>query len=736
MWLALALALASALAVETPSVGHVVMAPSSDARIRVMPRTDPQMVQVGVFDNVLDLEPQVKMVAAQWLLDLKAQSAGSGVWFLTFYVENDTINVTWEPLEDGRIRFDLTPTFDRDGVPDVRKWTLDQLITGEHERVILPPPNRAPLPLAGALNASLSDPSSALMRIPDWSELELPTVSRELKLPAPKPTWADVSQYRRLMIDPKTRHDRPVATYRLATTLSQLNHDREALVYAEQLLDSSEEFPADLIHATVGKIAVNSSDWDLARESCQTAHVNGAPPTWILDCMGAVSLATGSPPPAETAAAILQHQVDPLSRILAAQLLLIDGRNRDASLVLQQLLPAISSSDALAEWEGRAVMLLGDAFYGAGEVRAADEAWAAVSHRHAMYPIAQVRRIMADMAMEPVSKWQQFQLELNPLVNRPPPQDPNALRAWAEAHFLLSQLHELHGSPIQAIEHTGHILSALPEARTDIPTLERLAGICDAQLSWLDRSQDHMGQLGFFQDCWRSELINVTDNTEHMGRIAQLFEDAGLLTDALEVTRDRVSVHTRHYREDPETLLYLAHLYARMNLDMDATATLLYVEDSDNPPDRDRLALARADVYGWLGKADLERDAWERLLTTDHRDQARVRLALLDAEAGTCLTAIDNLPIEPDLTDPLGVRIVEARVRCLVSDSAFDQALLEANVLASSPHPGVAERGAYLVAVAAQRGRLDADVDVAILRAVRDAQVAAESVISEADIRR
>ena len=108
----MSLLMATAFAAQTPSVGHVVLAPSADARIRILPRTDPQWVQVGIFENVLDLEPQVTQVAAQWLLDLKAESIGSGAWFLTFYVENEHIDVDWRELEDGRVRFELAPNHD------------------------------------------------------------------------------------------------------------------------------------------------------------------------------------------------------------------------------------------------------------------------------------------------------------------------------------------------------------------------------------------------------------------------------------------------------------------------------------------------------------------------------------------------------------------------------------------------------------------------------------------------
>jgi len=147
------------------------------------------------------------------------------------------------------------------------------------------------------------------------------------------------------------------------------------------------------------------------------------------------------------------------------------------------------------------------------------------------------------------------------------------------------------------------------------------------------------------ESVWSSDFRNVVQDWTYMARIAEAYEQLGLPNRAVVVLRDAVSMLVAEGEDDPEVVLHLAQLYFDTSYLEDGLRSLSYLlQMKPNRATKGKAYMLAANIHEAAGDdiaaaSELRKAA----LMPEHRVEATVSLAVMDAEAGRCARSSSTL---------------------------------------------------------------------------------------------
>ncbi len=663
----------------------LALAVTPGARAELLPSTQPGVLEVAVTDNRVSLHGQLQEIRSSGNLylpgvrDYEAISLGGGRSFLRIRLSDATQQAD-VAVVDGRLVVRFTPTAGS-GTSESSETApffgpfegplpVSVLATDPPARRPAMPPSRPLVPLLGDASYTRIDPLDVPLdrtSHPAGDGIWVPPVPEEGPTAAlhrsPDDWWA-IDGYRELLTTGVP--DATVETsarLRLAQAHLRLGMPHEADYYLRSVLaaETNVALPAD-VHLLAAQARLGLGDWEGARAHCVAASDLGAPPAWVLPCLGALAFETGVPAPTDVGRAI--GALEPtdgnpthgVHLLLAAQLLASDHRYGEAARLAERAIDALKA-DISADLAGPATrdhlahawLTLGDARYLQADDEGATSAWTQAS-RLGMPRLARLRRGMRELASQPRRTWGQS----IPWLDR---QTRDGSPVAVEAHYLLAQIETAYSDPAGAARRYSQIWDLDPERtlRSDVP--ERQLEACEGRLMELAHDQRWADTLVFAKSCWRPELDWLAADTRAQESLADAWDGMGLVDPALKHQRRAVQVRNQLGRDDLPSLLDLADLYTRSGRPQEALETVEYIGSSIPAAQRGdpRIGLVEAEAWAALGEPDRalrllvrgERASVERHPGVAAR--ATTLAALLEARRGRCdraLPRLEDLPLD------------------------------------------------------------------------------------------
>lgn len=689
MWLLLAALSWPALAQEDElPVGSLVIDTSRTARLEVVPRTDPQLVEIVITGNAKPVDLQLDEQRTAHVRDAWAVTAGSGTWFATLVVTSPNIAV--DARRDALGRWVLhTEERPRSQVVDAPPPpSVDALVADAVPRTPARPPSIPLLPLLGDVWGPRMDARHVRLPVGPWK----PDVS---PVPDEEASQGLIDALRRALVLEEDPERRTFLMQRLGVAYQELGLHREARFYFDEVALQKTDWPRDAVRVHQADASLATGRWEAAMEHCRSARAAGADDATTLACLGGVSLATGAPAPTWTGRALVKASEVPEHRLLAAQLLILDNRFAEAR-------PLVEGLEGLSpELRRYRDATLGDVYLALGDLEAARGAWRDVGTRGLLGDLAEQRARLIRMSKEPPATWA---AELPALEKTGREGGP----AGAEALQVAAQVANTYDEAEVAARHLTTLVDRWPDiaARSDIP--QRLLDVCDRRIQNLQRADRLIEAVGFYRDCWRDELDPLVYDISTQRQVAATFRSLGLWEPALEAQRDVTAALARDDREEVLPLLELARLYVRVERPVEALETVAYASRLPGAGEhRGLLALVSGLAHHANGELDAALRDWARASTDpEARVEARVHRALALAEAGRCAEAQPVLaPIAKadEILDEHDITVPDARLaiaRCLVDQGRADEALAMASSLGDS-RGDWAVQARWLAAVAA-----------------------------------
>ncbi len=649
------------LATAWAANGVVILKPTPGATVSVFPQTDPQRVEWAVYGNNELLNEQLGGLVEN-VVDTGAQSVGNGTWVVTAWLEEGVTargNYQWEReylvllVELGEP--DLLPVQDAPSV--------EELLAGEVEQPTVP--SVAALhPLQGLASTANIDPTKWTFASTPWPAPDAP--DGEI-------SWEQVDLLRKILTEADSRSARTAALYRLGQLHAALGYPREASYYFDRARNSGaplQDVALDQANARFG-----SGAFEEARPLCQDAFSGGAPDKEVLECLGLLSLATGSPAPAPTGRALVRASGQPETLLLAAQLLQVDGYHREALPLLEAIVEARSTVREAA-WAS-----LGDARLYLGDHDGARNAWRWASSGELGKVTWLRQRTLMIMTQGPAA----WPGEMPDFYVRSDDTGP----VGADALYLLAQMTETLGDLDAAAEHYHELLRRYPERSLKTDVGQRHWRVVSQRMEDLQRQDRALELAAFYEDTWDPSLVEIIEDPTPMAWVAQAYETLGLPDRALDVQRDLFAVNMRLDRKDPDNLLHLAQLYERTDHCSDALETLDWMRRSGIPTElQGAVHLLEGDCHAGLGEEAQAMSSWRQAAQSPElRKTATARMALADAEAGRCTTAIPALQgLAASRPEPPEVE--EGRVHLALAVCLDEQGDLEATAQAAKQAAG------------------------------------------------
>lgn len=625
----LALLLVTALAQESV----LVFRTSPGARVESLPTVDPDMFELAVYENRVNIHEQIP-ISARHIKDIESVSVGAGTSYVRFHTDRSDLELTAEKVPEG-LRLVFVPGEERE--PEVTFEPAPyEVITGENPPVrrIAALPDVPILPFTSSARTYRWDPWTIPMGIEGWTGGEDELLPEELQ--SPPASWEAADGYRAVLTGAGSNTDRRMARLLLAETYLSKGIPHEAAYYLDDVVDRTGPWHPSLPHLLMAKAQVGKGDYDEAAEHCRAAAGERGPELTVLRCLGVVALQTGRPAPRHIALAIEERATDGRSLLLAAELMLADNDYEAAHRIA-----TAAVSDLRGREKGRGFLALGDAAYFTGQREPAKEAWT-VAARYGFPHLVRTRRLMAQLAEEPRRTWQRHVPYLERVARW-------GGEAGVEAHYLLGQIAESFPDPETAARHYHAVWDASPQTAmaSDIP--ERLVGMCTRYVDHLEEGERWTDLAIFSSTCWRPDLDLLAADTALSESWAKAYTELGLVDEALKVQRRVVRVRNELDTEEVGPLIDLAALYTRSGRPREALETVEYVRERLKRPASDdpRLLLRSAEAYAALGETKPARALWTSALGSEvTRDRARRALGLLDAYEGRCTSALRRLTEE------------------------------------------------------------------------------------------
>ena len=378
----------------------MVLPTSSGAQVRVLPRTDPEVVEVGVYENHVYAKDEVGTWRADGLRSARLDDVGGGIEFVVLRVANPSLTVEVHPIDEHHVELRLVPGHPEVVAPHAAP-TLEALLADPARRPAARP-DRALLPLMRDARPYGLDPSTLRLEIPE--EPLDPRLIGVLGLEA-EPTLEEIERYRTLLVrteDPGLLRE---LNRRLGAAHAALKMSREAVYYFERAIDLGVATPA--LELARADAAFRTRDWATARDACEAAAaLPDASAEEVLVCLAVLSEATLRPAPAETARALALVAERRTARFLVGDLLLKDGYGDEALPWLQG-----AATDFRGQSQEVAWLAAGDAALIAGDLDAAQLAYHRARHG-VLDPILTLRETVVAMSKDGARNWSAWVPEL------------------------------------------------------------------------------------------------------------------------------------------------------------------------------------------------------------------------------------------------------------------------------------------------------------------------------------
>lgn len=656
------------------------------ATVEVLPRIEPDILELAVIDNRVSLHRQLpKKAFVPWVRDMEALSVGGGRTYMRIRVSRENVAVV-PRMDDQGILLRLEP-----GEPP-EYGPLDVPVPDRHlfydppPRRPVRPPERPLVPLIGDASLARIDPTEVPIETPSWAPS--PTEVLGELLTVDPVDWQSVDGYRRVLTESPKPEQQLAARYRLAQAHLALQLPREADYYISAVLeDDTVDWPADAVHLVAAQAKIGLGEWESAREHCVEAARAGADRKWTLPCLGAVSFATGNPAPTDVARAIgsMEEPGSAEHLVLAAQLLASDHRYDEAERIAKRALKRSEEPDA------RAWLTLGDAQYLQENDDSAADSWTHAS-RLGLGPIVAVRRAMLELSASPRRSWGKKIPWLDGVTQAA--NEPAAI----EAAYVLAQIELAYSDPEGAAQRYAHIWDTDPELalRSDIP--ERQLEACEGRILDLAAEERWADEVVFAKSCWRPALDFLAADTSVQESLADAWQGLGLDGPALTHQRRAVAVRNQLDRDTVDSLQRLAELYTRTGRPKEALETVAYVRARLPAPERDdpRLLLREAEAHLAMDAEPLALAALARAERLDPVKTEATRLhGLLDATAGRCVDALRRLAPFEDSGSLL------ARSRCHLELGDLDAAARDSELALASTSDELQAEAAWIRAATA-----------------------------------
>lgn len=590
----------------------------ANASVRRLPRAGTGVVEMVVRGVDVNLRARLTGNTPQ-IEGMDAVNQGGGVWLVRMTLRRSDLDVV-PRIDNGALVFDIVPRQDNPLRLRIDAPTLDQLVRDE-----LPPTPPAQDPpshfrflpgdaLAQPLNSWEYEPE--LVRTP------------ELMFEA---NWDRVDQARLAMLAaaPGSRQHQEQLYY-LGYYYLELGFGREAHHYLSLLSQAPGPVAQKDIALERARAAQAVGRFDEARAWYKEAHFLGADHDSIVEGLALISLATGTPARAPTARLLWSSTSATGPLLLAAELLQMDGRVAESRHILEAV-----GEDVEGAARQRWALRLGDARFYDGEYQGAVNAWAQAETD--MRSVRQLFFRLHKSGGDP-SKWAK---EIPSLVQASMPRTD----AGAEALYLLSQIDREIMAAEDAINDLAVLLQRHPQKAEGSDVPERFWAIYSQYIGELAGAERWFDIAAIHETVWHKSVRRAVSDPRGLLHVARAYEEVGLPERAVVVLRDAVSVLVASGVDDPALVFRLAELYGQVNNWADGLATLDYLDEMGAAlEDPGQVPMLRARLHEGAGNLPAARTAL-RVAIADprHRDEAQLRLGVIDAEDGQCARAVPTL---------------------------------------------------------------------------------------------
>lgn len=674
MWWFWSLAFAKPLLLQT----------SAGARVEVLPRTQPDVVEVAIYDNRAYLRRDVASWRDDGMWTARLDDVGGGVEFIVVNLRRSAFVPKVRAVDKRTWEIRLVP-----GTPDLVPAnpvpTIDELLADPPRRP-MPLPDRALLPLLGDARTYGLDPTTIRLSPPD------PDVSVQywsvLGSPAPA-SWDEVERLRSLLLTVK---DPPVLGElyrRLGDAHSALAMPREAIYYYGKAVESGGPSPSVLLARADAALRIRN--WKVARSSCgDAARLAAANPDRggegaeepglsfdvdvyeeVLTCLSVLSLATQHPAPALTGRALAAVATRQSSKFLAGDLLLRDGYVEEAWPLVAGAAPYLRGDSRQVAWlaVGDAAVLRGDletamaAYQGGGAGRLRD--------------LMAIRQDLVAMSVDGVRRWSSW---VPKLIDWGEGGGIAAPDAW----FLLAQVHERYSDPASAASALAALWDVHPRGRTSADIGERLVDACGRRVAELARDERDAEVVEAWSSCWRPGLGQFVDDASLLGPVALAFSRLGFEQRALDVQQQLSESLALQGLEDVDSLVRLAQLQLPTEPEQ-ALDTIAYtLKRAPDALQRAQLRLVEGNARAATGDDAGARAAWARVVAPPAlAAEARLAAARHALRSGDCRLAVATLGprltagrVEDDVQGDLELRVAQCQVTLGADEEALRFAAL------------------------------------------------------------
>lgn len=619
------------------------------ATVEVLPSVEPGRVEILVHGGDRELQSLFRGAPADGVRTGRITDLG-GHQVVTVWMQSPTDTLALLRVEEGwegvAVPLSKAPTHSSRASPVECAGT----------------PGTPLVPLRGADMVQDYPADTFVLTSPRWEAAEPSAVS-----------WARVTALRAELFGREERAEPdPRALYELGAQHRELGHLREAVYYFDSAATAGA--PGGLAQIQRAGALLTLHAWSDARGAAEVAAKAGAPDHAALTVLATVSMLTGDPLPVSTGRALAQSLAAPEPSLLAGALLLRAGCWTEAAPVLERALPMDGERGALAR------LLLADARLLAGDIDGADTVLGDLPADGAPAQwkgLARARTRLLALVRQSPNLWPAQVPTLERLAASPGRSSADVRSGddveAAEALFLLGQIGDRLGNDDLALGALGSLiqlrrglLAGEPGARLLAVWTRRVTGLLDDERD-IDALATHLA-------AWRPGLtVHMTDPAP-LAAVAAAYVRVGLYDEALDTLGVVAEVEGRRALDDRGTILSVAEIYRRIGRPTQALDALDFLATRRADPAivvnaailRGRVLLDQGDVEG-------ARAVWSAVIAPPAAAvEARLRIALVDAEAGRC-GGVDLLSSAALPADLAPGRVAISRAACLATAVRFDE---------------------------------------------------------------
>jgi tetratricopeptide (TPR) repeat protein len=646
-------------------------------RVERHPTVRQGMVEVVIRGCHEDLAAVLTGRTNPYVSGMDVTYSGSGVWILKSMMSRRDVDLR-VLVDGGRLKIDVVESLGGLDGDEKERPTVRSLVDGT-----------APTSVANTTFPTLMFLHGEAMSYGMTSRDFIPLLPSPASLP--RSTWAAIDRARQAVLNASTKVSLAQARYELGWLYLEKGFDREARYYFEYLATEPGALPARDVALARARAALACQHWDQARERLREAYRFGARESAVVEGFGVVSLATGVPGRSLTSRVLSHVTGRPEALLLAAELLQRDGYYKESRPLLEAL-----TGRATGRTARQIALRLGDARTLDGEYDSAVRAY-----RDAPRALGDFRIKLVELLEKGPSDWAKAVPGFTALASQ-------GGEVGAEALYLLSQLDGMMGSQVDAVTDLSRLIRNHRRVamRSDVP--ERLWTIYKERQTRLLAAEKWFDVAALHEGAWHPMVRRAVDDHDLLMGIARAYEEIGLSSQALRVTQEVFPMILAAGIDDKQLVYDLARLYGETGNAKEGLRTLRYLKGKPGAEGVGGVAMLRADLLEQSGDIEGAMTALRRALkSAKHRDQAAVRIARIDAEAGRCREASGVL--WGKLMTPAGQkkfvtpRPYLALARCMAAQGEGEMAAEAARLAAARTDSAEESRFAEYIAAASRQ---------------------------------